>query len=453
MNHGHLNPPSPVTGEYSNVQQRSPPTITTATATTSDPWETVQELNNRGCVHVTLGNYLEANRLFESALFRHKTVAGSMETSHNDNRPHLDCNSNSRNLEYEYGYDEEDEYEDEYEEDDISLDSNDSDVYRNEDYDDFMMMTEEEYNDCGGSLFSSPSSSQQQQQQQQQVLVPVIETQSLQGFAPIGSTSSVSKMHYQNRRIRRMTSSSLLPTFSFCGQDQCHRQRQCQRQCQCHHNKHDHANKQGHRHHHHHEIYCLPIVMDEAEWMLASVEDKTFVLIFNTAVCNHLWGMHGQQQQQQQQQEKPRMSVQSERAYLVADKLYRLALDNAVGIDYRLCIVAILNNLSHVSKTLDGPHSREGFKLDRSLLRAIFWLRDSKTQQQRHGYYGGGPPAAAAFPAQQQQQQQQQQLLLLPGQQQNDIYEEDDDEIIDLFLDNVFYLIGAPEQSAPAAAA
>merc|ERR1712176_555713 len=67
---------------------------------------------------------------------------------------------------------------------------------------------------------------------------------------------------------------SRLRTLNYCGQEEYH---------------HEHALTS--QHHYHHQVYSLPIVMEESEWDTAPIQDKTFVLIFNTALCNHLWGM------------------------------------------------------------------------------------------------------------------------------------------------------------------
>jgi hypothetical protein len=233
-------------------------------------------------------------------------------------------------------------------------------------------------------------------------------------------------------RIQRMTTSSRLPISSFCGQE-------------CHMN---------------HEVYCLPIVMDDMEWNSASTDDKTFVLIFNTAVCNHLWGMYFQQHEEEQHQDKhehkqpgrddDNENDQSKRAFLAANQLYRLALSNGnkVGrstpnesanpaglcssssIDYQLCLVAVLNNLSHISKTLMGTDSYEAHQFDRMLLKAIFWFRDSRDQRRASTASNDSTTNYGIYD-----------------------YEDDDAEIIDLFLEYVFYLIGVSDAVAPAAVA
>ena len=436
MNQHHLDYPS-VAGEFrrgtmgKQQQQRSVAT----THTISEPWMTVQDLNNRGCVNITLGNYVEASRLFESALFRHKTIAESAASTvpscnHSHYNPGCDscdsalaalaeaagnptlagCNSNVGSNEY-----------DQEEDDGSSLESScvDDDDF---DYEDYM----EEDNDYSELLFSSPlPSSSPLSQIPIETSSPSRNTQPLQ-VPPTTHRSSPPACYQQQRRIRRMSTSSLLPIVPFCGHHQFCREQQQHRSDEC-------TRRNTHNFHHYHEVYCLPIVMDEADWRSASIDDKSFVLIFNTAICNHLWGMHFQRQQQQS-------CKQSERAFLVANKLYRLALDNARMhdhltpniINYRLCIVAILNSLSHVAKTLKGPFSLEGHMFDQMILKAIFWWRDLQEQER-----------------QESQQQRQQRLHEID----NDVYEEDDTDIIDSFLDNVFYLIGVPEEIASAAAA
>lgn len=366
-----------------------------------------------------MGKFAEANSLFELALFRHKTLAEStavatassnptsleMETRADELKPQTHDNATQCDAQYDEGYD------------DLSLDS----YYRD------MDEIEDEDDGCPRVGFLE---------------TPVIlSSQSDRNIGPLHVISPA--LPRQNQRIRRMTTSSVLHIAPFCGQYQC---------CVDQENTKSTAEEEAQNHHH--EVYCLPIVMDDAEWVLASIEDKTFILIFNTAICNHLWGMNIQMEysyphhhhQHQHQQEHS-----MKRALLVANSLYRWGLDIAsrvgnpchygssrdmVIIDCHLCIciVVILNNTSHVLKTLEGPHSAEGHMFDQLLLKAIFWWRDSQEQRHRQG-------------SSLQQDDPR-------GHSSNyDVYEEDEEEIIDSFLDNVFYLIGLPNQIAPAAAA
>ena len=361
---------------------------------------TVQYLNNRGCVNVTMGNYPEANRLFELALHQQMAITQSATVSSSSPTPTPPCSSlDQRNTVDDdapshyaiHRINSSSDYEDDYDyDDDISLDSDiddrscesDSDMTDDDDLDDFEVYDPSNYRGA--------------------------------------------------HRIQRMTTSSKLPISSFCGQNS----------------------------HMHHEVYCLPIVMDDMEWESASIDDKTFVLIFNTAVCNHLWGMYFQQQEEEEQQHHHKQQGhdddneddQSKRAFLAAHQLYRLALSNGnkVGrstpnetgnpavcssssIDYQLCLVAVLNNLSHISKTLVGTDSYEAHQFDRMLLKAIFWWRDSRDQRRASPAWIDSNDLTTNYGIYD--------------------YEDGDTEIIDLFLEYVFYQIGVSEAVAPAASA
>merc|ERR1712028_245580 len=118
---------------------------------------------------------------------------------------------------------------------------------------------------------------------------------------------------------------------------------------------------------------------------------------------------------------------------MVAKLLYKLALENSVSFANgvgKMCYVALYNNLSHVIKTVEGYESAEANWCDDMLLKAIFWWRDStrdsssnstttttttNTTTTSNGYHQFA----------------------------TDMYLDDDAEVIDAFLDNVFYRVGA----------
>jgi len=256
--------------------------------------------------------------------------------------------------------------------------------------------------------------------------------------------------------IRRMTSISLLRTPSYCGG---HRKEQ-----------EEHKN-----YNHNHEIYSLPIVMTEEEWESSSDDDKSFVLIYNTALCNHLWGMEllvtiqaHQQSTEEEESNNTRknnnnnksssfydLSVNScEHVLVVAKSLYKLAFENVsvvVGVD-KICYVALFNNVSHICKTLHGYDSQEAYQYDDLLLQAIFWWRDSTDESSRSISSSSLSPSASTSTS-------------LDGStttasnsssssNSNSYYYADtDSDIIDSFLENVFYLIGAQDAIVPAPAA
>ena len=227
------------------------------------------------------------------------------------------------------------------------------------------------------------------------------------------------------------------------------------------------------QHHYHHQVYSLPIVMEEFEWDMAPVQDKTFVLIFNTALCNHLWGMQ-LMQQYIAATTATTTSIGNTNAYeavaslaehcretlTIAKLLYKLALENSVsfanGVD-KICYVALYNNLSHVLKTLEGYDSAEAQWCDDMLLKAIFWWRDSNHHQQ----HGSGSSSSSSNNTSSSQRSNASSTTT--GTDTNnsnhhnnspsDLYLDDDARIIDAFFENVFYRIGVSENIVSASAA
>lgn len=332
---------------------------------------TVQDLNNLGCVNLTMGNFAKANYLFEAALKRHRAI-----TEH--------VSSNTATYIHR-GYNSFDD--DPHAWNDGIVDFHDESE-SSEDMDMDMEMesaSSDEWN-CHESPVPANESG--------------IEVKS--NATPLFSSEQSFNSNHLNK-LPRVTSSSLVLTTPYSGQH--------------------HINKSPYR-----EVYCLPIVMDDLEWESASSDDKTFILIFNSAMCNQLWGMHFQQLEHRRGGLTKDTNRQSNRAFTVADSLYRLALGHAVNLtartQYQLWLLAVLNNLSHISYTMKGPGSDEAIHFDQILLKAIFWYRDSKEQKESN---------------------------LNSGHQMG--YEDDDVEIVALFLDYVFYLIATPESLQPAAAA
>ena len=97
---------------------------------------------------------------------------------------------------------------------------------------------------------------QQQQQQQQRKMTTAYYSSTNPPSPPVGS-------------IRRMTNSSQLRTFSYSGQ-----QEQDQEQ-----DSPSSSRPQQKQKWIHHQVYSLPIVMNEIEWERASMDDQSFVLI------------------------------------------------------------------------------------------------------------------------------------------------------------------------------
>jgi len=278
-------------------------------------------------------------------------------------------------------------------------------------------------------------------------------------------------------------------TFSYCGQQQ--------------------EKKQQYQ-----QVYSLPIVMNEEEWELSSIEDKSFVLIYNTALCNHLLGMnllvtirdYNQDQEagkhyiksnikdygrknsrlKQNKNKNKRAAINKttktnnintlsntcERAFHVAKNLYRLALENVIsfvnGVD-QLCYVAMFNNMSHVYKTLQGFNSQEASRFDLLLLKAIFWWKDTNSFKLLSSSSTSSATSTQSnnislpLSYQDQEDTTTTTTTTMPSSSgsssnhnnasNNSCYEDDDLEIIDSFLENVFYLVGVPYAIVPAPAA
>jgi hypothetical protein len=310
---------------------------------------------------------------------------------------------------------------------------------------------------------------------------------------PSSSSSSSSASHnFQDRRICRMTSFSQLLSFSYCGRSSSSSSSNSEEA------RTTQDQQDRHQHSYRHEVYSLPIVMNEEEWELSSIEDKSFVLIYNTAVCNHLWGMqllvsiqdNQQKKTTNQEQEEEKQKDQSklcERAFYVAHKLYRLALENVItfvsGVD-QLCYVAMFNNISHVCKTIQGYDSQEGYQFDLLLLKAIFWWKDtsgvcsssstttsssssSSSDSSSTTATAATATATAAIIATRSHYDDVNIMRSNPNSNSSsnnssssnlnnsrtNNYADNDIDIIDSFLENVFYLIGAHCDASPAQAA
>ena len=184
--------------------------------------------------------------------------------------------------------------------------------------------------------------------------------------------------------------------------------------------------------HNFHKVYSMPIVMDDSEWEIASPDDRSFVLVFNSAMSNHLWGM----------KLLSLMGTECNRTpFETAKALYLLALEtlwntgNTAGFNGgrirsvdKLCVPAIFNNLSHASKVLEGYSSQESSVYDSVLLKSVFWWIDGNSS-----VYAS---SSSSFNSSDLRRAS-----------------DGDNEVIEAYLDTVFYLLGAPESIVPAAAA
>jgi len=325
----------------------------------------VQDLNNKACVFVAMGEFAKANHLLGLALEKHKRdiedchhmdVADFDE--HSDLRDELSVSSPaSYHNEYEYG------------DDDMDSSSNDSFDY---------------YFDCPRDREQGVTNTH--------TPAPVI------GFAA------------SSCRIAKMTRCSHVHNMShICQQDSTSPLQQ-----------------------NYHKIYSLPIVMDNTEWESSSPDDRSFVLVFNSAISNHLWGL----------KLLSLMGTEYNRGpFETAKALYLLALEtlwntgNSTGIPEgrirsvdKLCVPAIFNNLSHISKLLNGYASQEASVYDKVLLKSVFWWIDGNSS-----VYDTSSSSLNSTDLRRAR--------------------DGDSEITDAFLDTVFHLIGAPESTVPAVAA
>mmetsp|Transcript_13812 Transcript_13812/g.34706 ORF Transcript_13812/g.34706 Transcript_13812/m.34706 type:complete len:334 (+) Transcript_13812:143-1144(+) len=323
------------------IQQAAPPQKVPTNAST----RMVQELNNRACVLVTIGDYAKANQLLGLALEKHKrTVEGGSQ--HVGESVFDDDDSILEEASTVYGSD--------YEYDDDDMDTSSNDTF------DFSF-------DCPRDQES-------------------------------------------NNTLRSTRFSVVTSKMSTCTEV-----------CNI---PHSFGAKRSY-----HKIYALPIVMDDSEWKNASPDDRSFVLVFNSALSNHLWGMK-------------LLSLMGPKCHKghfeTAKALYLLALEtlwntgSSAGFNGgrirsvdKLCVPAIFNNLSHCSKVLDGYGSRESSVYDSVLLKSVFWWIDGNSSVYTSPSVNTDLRRAS----------------------------DGDAEVIEAFLDTVFYLIGSPQSTVPAAAA
>jgi hypothetical protein len=325
----------------------------------------IQELNNKACVFIAMGDFFRANHLLGLALEKHKRAVE--DCHHMDVQDFNEIETILDQLsETSTGYhDEEHEYEDD------DMDSS---------------------NDTFDSHFDCPRD-QEQGVTSAHPSAPILDTPatSARGSSKMTACCQIRNVPYAGRQDSR----SSLPRQNY------------------------------------QKVYSLPIVMDDTEWKGSSPDDRSFVLVFNSALSNHLWGMNLIALTGAGCNKGP---------FETAKALYLLALEtlwntgDPAGFDGgrirsvdKLCVPAIFNNLSHVSKVLHGYASQESYGYDMVLLKSVFWWIDGKSPSYS---------SSSSF---------------------NNTHlrrvSEGDDEVVEAFLDTVFYLIGAPECIAPAAAA
>jgi len=327
----------------------------------------VQELNNKACIHVVMGDFSKANHLLSLALEKHKRV---VEDCHDIDELDLHEYDTATYL------------------DESNLSSSALEGYDNE-YEDYDM--------------DSSSSSRCDSFDQEQGVI-----HSIPSTLVIGADTSVSG-------ISKMTRCSHMRNVSYAGQQD--------------YKSHLRVDCLGRpSNNNYHTVYSLPIVVDDKGWEKSSPEDRSFVLVFNSALSNHLWGME-------------LLLYKGLDCYKglfeTAKALYLFALETLChagrtctwgwirSVD-KLCVPAIFNNLSHVSKVLRSCTSQFSSSYDKVLLKSVFWWID------------GNSSVYASFSTHASDLRR---------------ASDGDAEIVDAFLETVFHLIGAPESTIPAASA
>ena len=117
----------------------------------------------------------------------------------------------------------------------------------------------------------------------------------------------------------------------------------------------------------------------------------------------------------------------------------------------KIFYAAILNNASHVCKTIEGNDSLDAYWYDRHLVRAIYWLKVNHPKS----FMGTTAPTTEAASARAGSSRVRLTIPadrlrsiignLINGEVINDGYDDEDDDIIDSFFENVFYLISVRE--------
>lgn len=412
----------------------------------------VQSLNNRACVMVAIGKFSKANDLLEIALTKHREMTAllkgaSCTWSHRGQSPadngcidgDHDNDLTMMDAYDEFGY------------------------YDQSDYDTSESSFDDDYDDDQDMLQSTGSGSSIQCDQRNQRKNTTIPTPySIPVSGPSTPSPSMEDrflpVSAQIAGFSRLSSCPQVQTFPYSGQ-------QVDRPpCKW----------------LHHKIYSMPIVMDDCEWKEAPMDDRTFILIFNSALSNHMLGI--QRLMRYQLFQGPQIfhhhhhrnaandfieMADFRTPFEVAKKLYKLGLEvfsgaptTFVGVD-RLCYPAVFNNLSHVCKVLDGYDSQDSYNYDMFLIKSIYWMIDSRQpispNQQglevSHLYTNSIATAPSFARSSRNTQINYSTTANTINYTEKNPYDDADDEILEAFLENVFYLIGTSQSTAPAAAA
>ena len=346
----------------------------------------IHYLNNKACALVTVGEYSEANQLFELAFIKHsQTIVDDSSSSvsynpftlqaearnNNSNNNNWTTNSDWYGENYNYNSDSvsddtiiNSDNDDDDDDDDDSLVTDDSNktslninstndcyqddigcdqettttpaaylstcisyainIINSDDDDDDDDDSFVTTDDSSKTSFNSNSINNCYQDDNDRDQETTTTTTTPAAFLPSCISSAViSSPPVFVVPLRRMTTSSQLRTLPYCGQFQHHQQNNRQQSSE------------------YHQVYSLPIVMSEYEWDTSKHQEKYVVLMFNIALCNHLHGMdllslgmelqeqvqvpgQGQQyhQQLQQQQQQQQQQLSSSLMYMAQQSFH-----------------------------------------------------------------------------------------------------------------------------------
>jgi len=474
--------PSSKTNSDNNNNNNNSPSFSSCSSSSCCWLSTVQRLNNHGCVLLMKGNFAEANCVFQYAITNHEqhitsaTDSSSTSTSASSSFRRCHCHNYEDIVTVSDAIIEDTTTYCEKEIQSTTASTTTSFYHESYDEEDHHQIHSDYNENCTATAAHVTN---QYEMSADSLQEEEASSSSLPLLVAGGNNAATTGLP-----LRRMTTDSQLRMSSYCG-----------RQSQYHHK--DRLQFQ--------QVYSLPIVMDKEEWNVSTVEDKSFVLIYNTALCNHLWGMnllvtirdYNQEQEDRNNNGNSNisnnnnininininfLSTTCERRFHLAKNLYRLTLENVLSsanVD-QLCYVAIFNNMSHVLKTLEGYNSQEVYHYDMLLLKAINWWKETNPSLRNNNNSGSflNLPSLTNIVTVAQQQQQQDERRnnasnsssSISSHSNNDTnsytntntntdmnlssyYHDDDLEIIDSFLENVFYLVGVPNVVLPAPAA
>mmetsp|Transcript_27626 Transcript_27626/g.60825 ORF Transcript_27626/g.60825 Transcript_27626/m.60825 type:complete len:507 (+) Transcript_27626:97-1617(+) len=447
---------------------------------------TIQVLNNRACVLLAMGCFSKANHLLETALLKHKEsmtrqlVSGSpccccsyhandraTAASSPPRRTHpyhhaMPSSTRSSSSSGQYEHEMDLTFDDDID-DSFSVSDDNFDEYYNNNKDNgngnSMLIDSSRTNINANANNAAPTTSIHPPSSS---LFTDNETTTTNATTTNTNTTTANNNTINpafRQGIPRMTMTSKLQTIPYAGQEASRVARNSS------------AKKLMY-----HQVYSLPIVMDEIEWENATMDDRSFVLIFNSAVSNHLWGMRTSKSTSTAASTATpsfnTCSINDVNAsnnygsnddnadpwelFHTAKKLYKIGLEyikqNIQGVD-KICIPAVFNNLSHLCKTLEGEASQEAYYYDTVLLKAIYWWIDSSSTSPSSSH------SSSSFNTIRNNYSSYISNHDIINNYRDDdnyrstFYDDDNAEIIDAFLENCFYLVSISPTDVPAAAA